>query len=88
MSIVPLIVLGAGGHSIVLLDELQKNRRHVLGVLDPKLAVGTVVLDSKGVLANEISSEFFNRRIRSLQKSPGSRFTKPGNTGIGFDLNK
>ena len=52
MTVIPVIVVGGGGHASVLLDELSISGHKVLGVVDPNLSVGTKVLYSK-VLGND-----------------------------------
>ena len=47
MTNIPIIVVGAGGHASVLLDELFIGGYNVLGIVDPNLSVGTKVLYSK-----------------------------------------
>ncbi len=42
----PVLVLGGGGHTCVLLDQLRNTERHVLGVLDPNTTVGASIMGS------------------------------------------
>lgn len=48
-SSLPVIVLGAGGHSKVVINALLASKRKILGIVDPNLKVGEQVLGVRGL---------------------------------------
>lgn len=41
----PLLILGGGGHAQVLIDNLKKLNSEIIGITDPKLSKGSLILD-------------------------------------------
>lgn len=64
MTNIPMIVVGAGGHASVLLDELLIGGYNVLGIVDPNLSVGTKVLYSKVLGDDEYLAQHSSAQIQ------------------------
>ena len=60
----PVILLGAGGHARVGLDSLQEAGTEVLGILDRKLAPGTVFLGVQVLGSDEAIRHYDSAQVR------------------------
>jgi sugar O-acyltransferase (sialic acid O-acetyltransferase NeuD family) len=54
----PIILIGGGGHSKVLIDALNCLKTNILGIVDPHLNVGSLVLGIKVLGDDEVLKDF------------------------------
>jgi UDP-perosamine 4-acetyltransferase len=67
----PLIVLGGGGHAKVLIDALISNNEKILGIIDPNLEIGSLVLEVP-VIGGEVDFDEFTPNNINLVNALGS----------------
>lgn len=61
----PIIIIGAGGHALVLIDILRLNGREIIGATDPNIKKGNFLLNNIMIIGDD--SEILNYKSSDIE---------------------